>query len=203
MTLNSLKEKHAERITEWVTGGAYAVAVEVEATFYPDRPGEPYLNPGTVRYLEKLEKFAEAGDRDVLKKAGTVYIRLREAVMDPLDEIDWEILNATADDWEDLEQIFLAVCFEVITSGEEGTPGTGCYYRRVRRAVLLPEIADRIRSLVDCDLLSAVDEENGRPVTNKDDLSYVWHAWFRMTPQGRDLWASSEHANLVEQEQLP
>jgi hypothetical protein len=103
-----------------------------------------------------------------------------------LDKTDWEILDATADDWEDLEQIYLAVCFEV--TGEEGG------YRRVRPFVLLPEIADRIARLVATGLLAARWGESGDPVTDLDDLSYIWRAWFSMTPQGREVWAASEDA---------
>jgi hypothetical protein len=79
MSVDSLKEKRTELITEWVTAGPYAVAVEVEAIIYPDRPGQPFLTPETVRYLEGLEKRAEVGDVEALKKAGTVYIRLGES----------------------------------------------------------------------------------------------------------------------------
>lgn len=32
--------------------------------------------------------------------------------MPALDKIAWEILNATSDDWEDLEQIYQSVCFD-------------------------------------------------------------------------------------------
>jgi hypothetical protein len=125
---------------------------------------------------------------------------MKDAIMGPLDKIDWEILDATADDWEDLEQIYLSVCFEFTGSSGEGAASTGCY-RRVRRAVLPQEIADRVRNLVDRELLAAVDEEAGRPITSREDLSYIWHAWFRMTPQGKTLWESSADANVVEQEQ--
>ncbi len=78
MKLDCLKQQHIERILEWVTGGSYAVAVEVDATIYPDRPAEPYLTPETVRYLERLRQLAEAGDVEALKQVGTVYVRLGE-----------------------------------------------------------------------------------------------------------------------------
>ncbi len=78
MSLDFLEKEHRERIIEWVTGGRYAVAVEVEAIIYPDRLDAPYLTPQTVRYLEEVTKLAEAGDLEGLQKAGTVYIRLDE-----------------------------------------------------------------------------------------------------------------------------
>ena len=78
MSLEKLKEKRTERITEWITGGQYAVAVEVDAIIYPERPGEPYLKPETVRYLEKIEDLANTGDVEALKKFGTVFVKLTE-----------------------------------------------------------------------------------------------------------------------------
>jgi hypothetical protein len=80
MKVDSLaKKKHTERITEWISGGAFAVAVEVEATFLPDRPTEPYLTPETVRFLEKVEALATAGDVEALKKVGKVYVQHDQA----------------------------------------------------------------------------------------------------------------------------
>lgn len=72
-------EKRVERITEWISSGSYAVAVEVEAVIYPDRPGEPFLTPETVRYLEKVTDLAEVGDLEALKKAGKVFVRLDQS----------------------------------------------------------------------------------------------------------------------------
>ena len=56
--------ERTQRIIQWVTGGKYAVAVEVEAVFPADDPSEPCLQPATVRYLEELADRAEAGDVD-------------------------------------------------------------------------------------------------------------------------------------------
>ena len=75
--MNTSNKKNL-RITEWVACGPYAVAVEVDAVSYLDRPGENFLSPETVRHLEKLEDLAAAGDIESLKKAGTVYVRLEE-----------------------------------------------------------------------------------------------------------------------------
>jgi hypothetical protein len=76
MNIEALKQKRTERITEWVRGGGYVVAVEVEAVVYPDRPAERYFSPETVRYLENLGALAEAGDVEALKRAGKVYVQL-------------------------------------------------------------------------------------------------------------------------------
>ena len=117
--------------------------------------------------------------------------------MASLDRTDWEILDATADDWESLEQIFLLVCFEYSDADSAAAARRGGTYRRVQDAVLLEEIADRVRILLAKGLLTVRQGEGGRAVTEQDDLSYVWKGWFRMTPQGKELWESSEYANLV------
>jgi hypothetical protein len=72
--------QRTQRIIQWVSGGNYAVAVEVDAVFPPDDPSEPCLTPATVRFLEDLADRAEAGDVDALKRAGTVYSRMTETV---------------------------------------------------------------------------------------------------------------------------
>lgn len=75
MTSEVQRKRRNEHVTEWVTGGSYAVAVDVEAIVFDDRPGECYFTPETVRLLEKLEALAEAGDAEALERAGTVYVR--------------------------------------------------------------------------------------------------------------------------------
>jgi len=120
--------------------------------------------------------------------------------MHALDRTAWEILNATADDWENLEQIFLLVCFDYSQAGSAEAVRSSGSYRRVQEAVLLEEIADRVHCLVVKGLLMARQGEDSRAVTDQDGLSYVWKGWFRMTAAGKELWQASEYANLVEHE---
>jgi hypothetical protein len=75
---NTQTDRRTKRI-EWVTGGPYAVAVEVEAVYPVDDPTEPCYSPETVRYLEQLEELADRGDVDALRRAGKVYTRLPES----------------------------------------------------------------------------------------------------------------------------
>ncbi len=70
-------KRPSQRLTQWVRGGDYAVAVEVEAVFPPEDSSVPCLKPETVRFLEKLTERAAAGDLDELRKAGAVYARMR------------------------------------------------------------------------------------------------------------------------------
>ncbi|HEV3257443.1 MAG TPA: hypothetical protein VG013_11220 [Gemmataceae bacterium] len=114
-----------------------------------------------------------------------------------LDKTDWEILDATADDCENLEQIYLSVCFEFFCDSQGHGEQAAKSYRRRQRTVSLSEIADRVRSLVDRRLLKPVMDEDGGPVTNLEDLRYVWRAWFSMTPEGRNTWEASEYASSV------
>lgn len=98
--------------------------------------------------------------------------------MHSLDKIEWEILNATADDWENLEQIYRLIHAA----------------RPAKITPLLEEIADGIQALVRRGLLAARRGDDGKPVENLADLTYIWRAWFQMTPEGHATWAASEHA---------
>ena len=121
--------------------------------------------------------------------------------MEPLDKIAWEVCNATADDWENLEQIHRMVCFDFSAEHHADRERGEFYLRPARGAATLEEIADRIVELVDKGVLAARQGESGDPVTDVKDRSFVWRAWFRMTPAGRSAWDSSEYAALAEQEQ--
>src|SRR4051812_42924225 len=99
--------------------------------------------------------------------------------MQPLDRTAWEVLNAAADDCENLEQIYRMICLEF---SPEECERQGFCYRPARGAPLLEEVAARIRGLVEAGLLTAVMDENGHPVRDLADASYVWRAWFAMTP---------------------
>ncbi len=108
-----------------------------------------------------------------------------------VDKTSWEILNATADDWENLEEIYQLVCFD-LSSEEYDRRASGAYYLRpAKEAPPLQEIADRIVRLVSEGLLE-VKREDEPACANPADLSYVWRGWFAMTPQGRSAWAASD-----------
>ena len=102
--------------------------------------------------------------------------------MDRLDPLAWEILNATADDCENLEHIYHQVCCECL--GAKGG------YRPREGVPCLGEIATGVRRLVEAGLLTVVMDEEGRPWLEPDDISYVWRGWFRMTDRGEAVWAA-------------
>ncbi len=68
--------------------------------------------------------------------------------MHVVDKAEWEILNATADDWENLEQIYKMVCFDFSAQNYADAEKGAYYMRPAKGAPLLEEIADRICGLV-------------------------------------------------------
>jgi hypothetical protein len=121
--------------------------------------------------------------------------------MHSLDKTAWEVLNATADDWENLEQMYRLICFEFSAENYAEREKGAYYLRPAKGAPLLQEVADRIGPLVEAGLLEGRLEDGELPVSERSDRSYVWRAWFRMTAQGRNVWDTSEWAKLVDQEQ--
>jgi hypothetical protein len=110
-------------------------------------------------------------------------------MIEKLTQLEWEILNAAADDVENLEQIYLSVRFEFVGDGAIHV------WRERETAVSLAELADAVRSLVERKLL-LVRQDPAEPLS-AGDLSYVWRSWFEPTPRGRDLWmAQSEYAAI-------
>ncbi len=118
--------------------------------------------------------------------------------MQTVDKTAWEILNATADDWENLEQLYHMLCLDFSAEAYAESEKRAYCIRPAEGAPLLEELADRIVELVASGLLEARRGGGDQPVPDLSDRSYVWQAWFRMTPSGRSVWASSDYANLVE-----
>jgi hypothetical protein len=116
--------------------------------------------------------------------------------MATLDKTAWEILNATADDQENLEQIYRAICLDFSAPGYEERDRGAYYLRPAPGAPLLEELGDRICQLAEAGLLQA-HLQGTEHLADLGDRSYVWRAWFSMTSRGRELWAASEHTALV------
>lgn len=105
--------------------------------------------------------------------------------MESLDRTAWEVLDATADDWENLQQIFFAVCCEVPDAIPKEQYGPVYVPKHLPR---LREVADEVVRLVEAGLLEAREEDVDAPVSDLTDRSYVWRAWFAMTMKGRAAW---------------
>ncbi|MBI3268361.1 MAG: hypothetical protein HYZ53_05015 [Planctomycetes bacterium] len=66
-----------EKRKRWVQRGQYAVEVEVEVVYPADAPGEPCLEPATLRWLDEVARRAEAGDVQYLETVGRVFQAVR------------------------------------------------------------------------------------------------------------------------------
>src|SRR5437764_120022 len=69
--------------------------------------------------------------------------------MHALDKVAWMILDATADDCENLEQIYRQVCLEFSPENYKNRDRGTYYYRAARGAPLLHELADCLRALAE------------------------------------------------------
>jgi len=67
-----MSEKREKR-KRWVQRGQYAVEVEVEVIYPEDDPGEPCLEPATLRWLDEVARRAEQGDVHYLRSVGRVF----------------------------------------------------------------------------------------------------------------------------------
>jgi len=103
-----------------------------------------------------------------------------------IDRLGWEILNAMADDGENLEQMYRSICFELVSNAQSHQE-----YRPVSDAPKLWEIVEHLRELVQQGLTKPVCDEEGRPWTsNPNDVAALWKAWFVLTPHGQAMLAA-------------
>ncbi|MCI0366480.1 MAG: hypothetical protein L0Y44_06135 [Phycisphaerales bacterium] len=63
------------RVPKWIHGRLCVVRVDAEAVIPDADPTEACLEPSTLRWLDKLQELADAGDVEALSRVGDVYIR--------------------------------------------------------------------------------------------------------------------------------
>lgn len=63
------------KVPQWIHAGSCVVRVDADGVLLPDCPDEPSFTPETARWLESLQRLADAGQVDELVKHGTVYVR--------------------------------------------------------------------------------------------------------------------------------
>lgn len=63
------------RIPKWVHGRLCVVRVEADAVIPDADPSEPCLEPATLRWLDDLQRLADAGDVEALAQFGDVFVR--------------------------------------------------------------------------------------------------------------------------------
>ena len=115
--------------------------------------------------------------------------------MSRLSKTQWLILNATADDFEDLEQIYRSICLEFSAERYDRSDPKAFYWREGADAVPLSEIVDALRFLIDHDMLSARLPEGDIVAPLSNELSYLWRAWFGITAAGRTALTSDPQSN--------
>ncbi len=105
--------------------------------------------------------------------------------MSPLTKTQWLVLNATTDDFENLEQIYRSICLDF--SAERYAPSNpgSFYWRESADAVPLSEIVEALRFLVDHHMVSARLPEGEVVVPGSNEVSYLWNSWFGITAAGR------------------
>jgi hypothetical protein len=69
------KQGKVRKIKRVIQRGRYAVAIEVDATFYPE-DDEAYLSAETCKLLDEVRRRAEAGDVAFLREIGQVFERV-------------------------------------------------------------------------------------------------------------------------------
>ena len=63
------------RVSKWVHGRLCVVRVEADAIIPDAEPSEPCLEPATLRWLDQLQEWADAGKVEELAKVGDVFVR--------------------------------------------------------------------------------------------------------------------------------
>jgi hypothetical protein len=63
------------RMTKWIHGRLCVARVEVDAIVPDADPSEACLEPATVKWLDELQRLADAGDVGALEKHGEVFVR--------------------------------------------------------------------------------------------------------------------------------
>jgi hypothetical protein len=87
------------------------------------------------------------------------------------------ILNATSDDFENLEQIYRSVCLEFSPEHYDPNNSKSFYWRESANAPSLAELAEAVKKLALEGVLEAKTEA-GKPANLKGDSSIIWQAWF-------------------------
>lgn len=105
--------------------------------------------------------------------------------MGSLNKVQRLILDAASDDFEDLEQIYRSICLEFSPERYDPADPRAFYWRESADRVRLEEIVDNLRALVDRGLLRVKLPDREAPPDTTADLSYLWHGWFGLTPEGR------------------
>jgi hypothetical protein len=108
-----------------------------------------------------------------------------------LTETELLVLNATADDVENLEQIYRILALEFSAENYDPDNPDAYYWREKLPPVPLVGIADAVQSLVQRGMLRA-HRNPAEPALAAGDKSGVWRSWFELTAAGRQMLQDSQ-----------
>lgn len=103
--------------------------------------------------------------------------------MSPITKTEMLVLNATSDDYENLEQIYRSLALELSAANYDPLNANSFYWREAMDAPPLSAVANAIKHLVSCGLLEG-RTENGSLIEMPFESSFVWEGWFRATKLG-------------------
>ena len=63
------------KVTQWIHGKLCVVRVDVDAVIPDEDPSEPCFEPPALKWMDELQRLADAGDVEALAKVGDVYVR--------------------------------------------------------------------------------------------------------------------------------
>jgi hypothetical protein len=63
------------KVWQWIHGKMCVVRVEVEAVIPDEDASEPCFEPDAVKWMDELQRLADAGAVEELAKHGEVYVR--------------------------------------------------------------------------------------------------------------------------------
>jgi hypothetical protein len=63
------------KVLQWIHGQLCVVRVEVDAVIPDEDPSEPCFEPPAVKWMDELQRLADAGDVNALARVGQVYVR--------------------------------------------------------------------------------------------------------------------------------
>jgi hypothetical protein len=63
------------KVPQWIHAQLCVVRVEVDAVIPDEDPSEPCFEPAAVKWMDELQRLADAGQIDELAKIGEVFVR--------------------------------------------------------------------------------------------------------------------------------
>jgi hypothetical protein len=101
-----------------------------------------------------------------------------------LTEFESDVLNAMADDIENLEQIYKSLALEFSPENYQSGDVSAFYWRQREPQIFLADIADALTTLTRKGLLT-VRLEDGQAISS--GFEYAWQGWFGLTQLGRAM----------------